>query len=287
VNIIVGRLKPLNDFIFGKTFGEKGDEEQLLSLLNAILAKTKRKKLVEIEIVEHKTFTAEIIGDKTSILDIRAVAADCTRINIEVQLQDYGNMDKRSLFYWSREFANGLSRSEDYNLLPNVIAINIVNFEVAKIDDFHATFHLWEDTRKDYLLTDALEIHFIDVKKFNALPEKDIVNNPLHRWLTFFDQNISDDLLKELIGMDTAISKANEKMTFLSNDKEMLRLYNMREMAQIDYNSGMLKARAEGKTEGRCERDIEIARNMVLDEEPVDKIIRYTSLTVEEIEKLR
>ena len=40
------RLKPLNDFIFGKTFGEKGDEEQLLSLLNAILAKTKHKKLV-------------------------------------------------------------------------------------------------------------------------------------------------------------------------------------------------------------------------------------------------
>ena len=39
------RFKPLNDFIFGKTFGEKGDEEQLLSLLNAILAKTKHKKL--------------------------------------------------------------------------------------------------------------------------------------------------------------------------------------------------------------------------------------------------
>ena len=44
------RLRPLNDFIFGKTFGEKGDEEQLLSLLNAILAKTKRQKLVTIEI---------------------------------------------------------------------------------------------------------------------------------------------------------------------------------------------------------------------------------------------
>ncbi len=39
------KFKPLNDFIFGKTFGEKGDEEQLLSLLNAILAKTKHKKL--------------------------------------------------------------------------------------------------------------------------------------------------------------------------------------------------------------------------------------------------
>ncbi len=32
--------------------------------------------------------------------------------------------------------------------------------------------------------------------------------------------------------MDAAIYKANEKMTFLANDKEVLRLYNMREMAQ-------------------------------------------------------
>lgn len=272
------RLKPLNDFIFGKTFGEKGDEEQLLSLLNAILAKTRHKKLVKIEIVEHRTFSAEIIGDKTSILDIRAIAEDGTRINIEVQLRDYGNMDRRSLFYWSREFASSLDKGEDYSLLANVIAINIVNFEAVEVDDFHTVFHLWEDTHRDCMLTDALEIHFIDVKKFNDLPKKDIENDSLHRWLTFFDQNISEDLLKELMDMDAAIYKANEKMTFLANDKEVLRLYNMREMAQIDYNSGMKKVRDE--------RSIEIARNMKADGEPVEKIVRYTGLTKENIENL-
>lgn len=46
--------------------------------------------------------------------------------------------------------------------------------------------------------------------------------------------------------MDAAIYKANEKMTFLTNDKEVLRLYHMREMAQIDYNSGMRKAKEDG-----------------------------------------
>ena len=209
------RLKPLNDFIFGKTFGEKGDEEQLLSLLNAILAKTKHKKLVNIEIVEHRTFTAEVVGDKTSILDIRAVAEDGTRINIEVQLRDYGNMDRRSLFYWSREFASGLDKGDDYSQLANVIAINIVNFEAVSVD--------------------------------------------------------------------AAIYKANEKLTFLANDKEVLRLYNMREMAQIDYNSGMRKAKDEGKIEGK----IEIARNMKTDGEPIEKIVRYTGLTRERIENLK
>jgi predicted transposase/invertase (TIGR01784 family) len=268
----------LNDFIFGKTFGEKGDEEQLLSLLNAILAKTKREKLITIDIVEQRTFTAEIIGDKASILDIRAVAADKTKINIEVQLRDYGNMDKRSLFYWSKEFSKGIDKSEDYSLLPNVIAINIVNFSANTIEDFHTSYHLWEDNHKDHLLTDALEIHFIDVKKFNALAEKDIKNNPLHRWLTFFNPSISDDVLKELTDMDIAIQKANEKMMFLASDKEILRQYDMREMAQIDYNSGVKKARNEGIAE--------VARNLLKMNLPIAQIVEGTGLTREEIENL-
>ncbi len=205
------RLKPLNDFIFGKTFGEKGDEEQLLSLLNAILAKSKHKTLVRIEIAEHRTFTAEV-----------------------------------------------------------------------SVDDFHTVFHLWEDSHKDCLLTDALEIHFIDVKKFNALPKKDIKNDSLHRWLTFFDQSISDDLLKGLIDMDAAIYKANEKMIFLANDKEVLRLYNMREMAQIDYNSGMKKARDEGKAEAKTET----VRNLLEMNMTHEQIAKATGLTPEEINSL-
>ena len=78
--------------------------------------------------------------------------------------------------------------------------------------------------------------------------------------------------------MDTTICKANEKMEFLANDKEVLRLYHLREMAQIDYNSGMKKAKDE--------RSIEIARNMKADEESVEKIMKYTGLTAKAIENL-
>ena len=63
------------------------------------------------------------------------------------------------------------------------MAINIVNFEAVHVDDFHTVFHLWEDTHRHCLLTDALEIHYIDVRKFNALP-----GNSLH-------YNIEDTLI--------------------------------------------------------------------------------------------
>jgi predicted transposase/invertase (TIGR01784 family) len=114
----VQRLNPLNDYLFLKMMGEKGDEEQLLAFLNAVLGRTGDQALVSIEIVEARTLTADIIGNKSSVLDVRARAADGTLVNIEVQLRNMGNMDRRSLFYWSWEYSKQLEAGQDYRILP-------------------------------------------------------------------------------------------------------------------------------------------------------------------------
>jgi hypothetical protein len=71
-----GRYNPLNDFLFFKVMGEKGDEEQLLGFLNAVLNRHGDEKMSSIEIIENKSFAAQYIGDKTSVFDIRAVLQD-------------------------------------------------------------------------------------------------------------------------------------------------------------------------------------------------------------------
>ena len=87
--------------------------------------------------------------------------------------------------------------------------------------------------------------------------------------------------------MDTAIYKANEKMEFLANDKEVLRLYHLREMAQIDYNSGMKKAKDEGMAEGKAEEKIEVARNALKMNMSVDDISKLTGLSRQQIEDIK
>jgi predicted transposase/invertase (TIGR01784 family) len=288
------RLNLLNDYLFLKVMGEKGDEEQLLSFLNAVLRRTGRNSLVQVEIIEDKTFTPEIIGDKSSILDLRAISDNAVRVNIEVQLRNFGNMDKRSLFYWSREYAKGLNAGQDYDELPNVIAINIVNFDFLDCGNYHSCFHLWEDTEKSFMLTDALEIHFVDMVKFRKLREKDIKNNKLHQWLSYLDSASPPELIEEILKMDATIRKAEEKMAYISGDKEALRAYQMREMALSDWASGINHARREGMREGiqkgmregMREEAKEIAKNMKADSEPVDKIMRYTKLTEQQIGEL-
>jgi predicted transposase/invertase (TIGR01784 family) len=136
------------------------------------------------------------------------------------------------------------------------------------------------------MLTDALEIHFIDMVKFKRLREKDITNNPLHRWLTFFDKNANNKILEEVIKMDTAIQKAQERMTFVTNDKESLRAYDMREMALSDYTSGMNFARREGITIGEKRGKLEIAMNMKKNGMDPHQIMILTNLSEDEIRRL-
>jgi len=271
--MVIERFNPLNDYIFLKIMGEKGDEEQLLAFLNAVL-KRPEKQLQSIEIIESKAFPADIIGGKSCVLDVRAVYEDSNRVNIEVQLRDLGNMERRSLYYWSREFTKGLSAGQEYEETPNVIAINIVDYMFQfDIPDFHTTFHIWEDKYKDIKLTDALEIHFIEMVKFRSLEERDIQNDPLHRWLVYLDKGSPQELIEEAIKMDIGIQKADTKLRIISQDEETRRIYEMREKALSDWTSGVNHARREGKQEGRLEERQKILK-MLKSGKSLEEIIK-------------
>ena len=101
------RLKPLNDFIFKKLFGEKGDEPMLLSFLNAVLNRTQKEELAEIEIVENKELTKELLVDKTDRIDVRAKTTRGEQIDIEVQSRAHEN---KALIRWLTFLQKDISR---------------------------------------------------------------------------------------------------------------------------------------------------------------------------------
>lgn len=57
--------------------------------------------------------------------------------------------------------------------------------------------------------------------------------------------------------------------------------------ALLGRREGLEEGRAKGLAEGRAEGRAETAKMMLEDGEPISKIMRYTGLTEEEIEKLR
>jgi predicted transposase/invertase (TIGR01784 family) len=240
------RYDHLNDFLFYKVMGEKGDEVQLLGFLNAVLGKTGEDRFTAVEIVENKYLSPKVIGDKSSILDVRAVLQGKTRVNIEVQVRDEHNMDRRSLFYWSREYSVSLEAGQDYKELPDVIAVNIVNFDFPPVRNSHTRFHLREDIDRDLVLTNALEIHFLNMVQYRKQRKKILLDDPLNRWLVWLDVGSPSELIEEVIKMDSAIQAANERMVYVTGDKEAIRAYEMRQMALSDYTSSINYAREKG-----------------------------------------
>ena len=282
--------------------GEKGDELQLLGFLNAVLGHSGKEAIKFLEILENKAFVANAVNGKSCILDVRAVLADGTMVNIEVQLRNEHNIDRRSMFYWSMTYSESITRGQDYRELPNVIAVNIVDFDFPSEGNTHTSFHLREDSNPAHILTDALEIHFINMVKWRKQADKDIVKNPLHRWLVWLDAKSPPGLVEEVTVMDRAIMAANEKQELITPDKEEWGLYWRRQMAIMDYNTGinyaleeglqkgeqkgLRKGRREGKQEGKEEKAIEIARKALAEGMSAEFVQKITGLDIAIIEGL-
>jgi predicted transposase/invertase (TIGR01784 family) len=189
--------------------------------------------------------------------------------------------------YWSREYVKDMESGDDYKTLPNVITINIVNFDYIPLEAYHTSFHIREDKHPDYILTDALEIHFINMVKFRELKEKDIKNDYLERWLTFLDETTPLEVIEEIKQMDAAIRKTAEKLDFVSRDKEALRLYHLREMGMSDLTTAINTAVEKAEIRVKQEIQLEYARNALRAGVSVELVSAFTGLDIDAIKSLQ
>ena len=114
-------------------------------------------------------------------------------------------------------------------------------------------------------------------------------------WLSLFRAETEEDL-ERIKGMGVpTMEHAINAYHSITASPEFHEIERMREKARHDeaqalYHAeqqGMQKGIQQGVQIGISERNIEFARAMLADGEPVSKIMRYTGLTLEEAENLR
>ena len=286
--------------------GQKGDEKQLLGFLNSVLGRPGKERIESLEIMENTLFRKEYAKGKSCFLDLLAVLRDGTRVNIEVQLSNQYNMDRRTLYYWSRVYSESLNKGEDYRELPNVITVNILGFNFPRGGGIHTCFHLREDSDPSLILFSTLEIHCINMVQWGKLEGKDIHNDPLHRWLVLLDENSPAEQIEEVARMDGSIMAAKERLDFISQDEETYQLYWMRRKAQLDENGirryahdegrkegieqgreeGIQQGIQEGIQQGGKQTVVGIARKMKARNRPLSEIVEDTGLSLEAVKEL-
>jgi predicted transposase/invertase (TIGR01784 family) len=238
-----------NDYLFKRVFGSEEGKEALIGFLNAVLKPQPGQELASVELLDRE-LDPKYLLDKAARLDILAQTATGTLVNIEVQVVNKYNIDKRTLFYWAGLYYGQLGSGEDFIYLRKTITINILGFNWFKdTGKYHYTFHIREEQTGE-LLNDDLEIHFLELKKIIELKRKP--QNDLEEWLLYFN-NIQGEEMEEIAMGNPGIRKAlTIEQIFLKNKKER-RLYELREKAVRDEISMLAGARAEGEAKGRIE----------------------------------
>ncbi|AMN30646.1 Rpn family recombination-promoting nuclease/putative transposase (plasmid) [Clostridium perfringens] len=284
-------LNPQIDFVFKKIFGTEKNKPILINFLNAVIKPTTPIKDVEIK---NNDIDKDFIEDKFSRLDVKATTSNKEHINIEIQVKNEYNMIQRTLYYWSKMYSEQIQNRDNYSKLERTVCINILNFKYLKNDKYHNAYRLKEITSNEEL-TDLQEIHFIELPKFNEIGNKEYVENiekmdALEKWLEFLVEPESNTV-RQLELSNEEIKLAKSELYRLSMDSKEREQYNMREKAIYDRISALenaeTKGKLEGRLEGKLESKLEVVRESLSQGLEISLISKITSLSEEEILKIK
>ena len=137
--------------------------------------------------------------------------------------------------------------------------------KLKEIPKYLTKWNIREETYGKIILTEVLEFYIIEMPKINMYS----VNTLLDTWVKFISN--SEDLNME--NADESIKKAKEVLDEISEDEHEQYLAHLREKYIFE-------------RQGIEQEKRMLAKKMKEDNVDIEKIIKYTGLTKEEIEKI-
>ncbi len=231
--------------------------------------------------------------DKYNRVDILVKSQNNELMLVEVQNDSEIDYFQRMLYGVSKLVTEYIKEGEPYGTIKKIYSINIVYFGLGQGKDYVYEYKgefigLHENDilvptssqKQGYHVEKISDIfpkyYLLKVNNFNK-----VAGNTLDEWIYFLkNSEVKDEFHAK--GLD----KVKEKLQYeeLSDDDKKMYLRsveNKRIQMSVEYT-----AKIEAKIEAHQERTIEIAKNMLADKEPNEKIAKYTGLTLEEIEIL-
>ncbi len=278
-------LAPLdNETIFKRAFTDK------------LVFKAFVKDILDIDIEVDKIETEKKFEPKVGQIafsyDIFAQSTD-RRVIIEIQRIDYDYNFDRFLHYHMMAIAESQHSSKDY-LIDRTVYTIVVLTAPYKIDD--------KSRRpvKDEVLVSSMDPRNLDDKVVPIYGHKLIFLNHHYRdertpanyrdWLELFYESTHNPETYHVNLENLGVRRAVELIDFNSLDGETLHLMKINEQRKVvkklNEIEGFQKGKKEGMEQGIQKTNTGIAAKMKQDGLDLDTIIKYTSLSAEEIEKL-
>ncbi|MBS4763546.1 MAG: Rpn family recombination-promoting nuclease/putative transposase [Brachyspira sp.] len=173
-----------------------------------------------------------------------------------------------------------------------IISINLLNFNLNKKDSNVHSCYMIYDTKNKRLLTDHLQIHIIELKKFNF--KNNNLSKDLNYWLGFFTTKDMEAYMSDIVKEKPIMEEAHKRYNNFIRSRLMMSEYEKKEIYQYDKQimlkderrEGIKEGIKKGKLEGIKERNYSIAKNLKKAGSDIEFISEITGLTIEEINKL-
>ncbi len=277
-------IDPMVDFGFKKIFKESGKKQLIIRPLNAIFG----LDIADIDIRE-----SEQLGlteqERKVTYDMHCDTKDGHSFIIEVQLADQTYFMERAIFYTARTISQkGESGKWDYGFKP-VFFLGLLNFEIrhlepekAKPEQFIHKFSLREDETHEQM-SRALRFAFMEVARFNKAKEECETFEERFLWMM---KNLPTFVEKPDLWDDPYFNDFMEQAEFANMSMEEQDKYIASMKQKWDYDNSIEFAEQKGVEKGRAEGLVQVARRMLEDNEPIEKIVKYSGLSEEQIRAL-
>ena len=244
-----------NDIIFGWIMKS---EENCLAIIRAILPELNITNIV------HK----EVQHDITPVASTRGVRFDAVvqddqkrYYDIEMQVENTGDLGKRARYYQSQIDNETLMKGETFHKLKESFVIFLCAFDPFSYGLRRYQFHQYEDTIRNLRLDTHSHVLFINSKGTEGK-----VSNDLAGIIDVMNQKpnqtnpLASRLMKEIDYYNKNSEKRRELMDYATRLEDE-RLIGER----IGEKRGRKEGRKEGKIEGRIEERKEGVRNIIIE----------------------
>ncbi len=289
------------DYAIKYLLKDKGDYSIVEGFISALL-KTKGYKDVKIIALLESESNKEDSKSKRSLADVIVEDQDHNKYIIEIERSVKDSFIHKSCFNTSRLIVDNLAQREDYTQIVKVFHISLLYFPIGSGSGviYHGKTIIHEIETQEKL---SVHIKNKETNEFfdamNILPEYFYISVPL------FNDRLEKEIDDWLYVMkhdevpetfhSPYMQQVHEKLNILKMTPSersnysyyRKKIYNDRDELEAAESRGIEKGREEGIEKGRAEGKVEVALEMLTDNESDEKIIKYAKISLEELMQLK
>lgn len=286
-------VNPFTDFGFKKLFGEEASKPSLIDFLSSLLPEQSKIRDLSFKNTEQLGRTER---ERKSLFDIYCEAENGEKFIIELQKAKQNFFKERTIYYSTFPIREQAEKGDWLFNLTAVFCIGILDFtfndyetEIERNEVVH-TIKLKNQHGKVFY--NKLTYIYLELPNFNK--QESELETRIDQWL-YFIKNLEDfqsipSIFKDEVVFVEAFKKAElakyDSAEYETYERSLKDYRDMRGYLDTAYVEGKAEGKIEGFLEGEQKRNREVAMQMKLNGEPIEKIVRYTNLSEDEINNL-